>query len=136
MGEPYLDTNIILRFLTGDDPNQQERAKYLFERIERNELQVNVPVTVIADTIYVLSSKFYNLPRPEIVAMLKPLVRLPGFRIHPRRVVLHALDLYGNHSIDFGDALIIAAMQQSHSQTLFSFDRDFDQFDEITRAEP
>lgn len=34
MGEPYLDTNIIVRFLTGDNPEQQASAKTLFEQIE------------------------------------------------------------------------------------------------------
>ena len=137
MGEPFLDTNIILRFLTGDHPEQQQRAKLFFERLERNELQVTAPVTVIADTVYVLSSpKFYNLPRVEIAALLKPLLRLPAFQIRQRGVVLLALDLYGSHAIDFGDALIIASMKHAHSKTVYSFDQDFDGFEEIVRQEP
>lgn len=97
MAEPYVDTNIIIRLLTGDDPEKQQRARRLFERIEQKELQVTALLTVIADTVYVLSSpKFYNLPRSEIAALLRPL-RLWGFRIRNRSVVLQALDL--QHSI-------------------------------------
>lgn len=137
MGEPYLDTNILLRFLTGDQPEQQQRAKLLLERIERNELQVTAPLTVIADTVYVLASaKLYNLPRAEIAALLKPLVRLRGFRLRQRNVILQALDLFVAHPIDFTDAIIVAAMHKSRAKTVYSFDHDLDGFEGITRQEP
>ncbi len=137
MGEPFLDTHIIIRLLTGDDPEKQLRAKRLFERIERNELQVTAPLTVIADTVYVLSSaKFYNLPRAEIVALLKLLLRLAGFRLRNRSMVVQALDLYNTHNFDFTDAVIYAAMLQSGSTVVYSFDQDFDHLKEISRREP
>lgn len=137
MGEPYLDTNIIIRLLTGDDPEKQERAKLLFERVERNELQVTAPLTVIADTVYVLSSaKFYNLSRSEIVALLRPLVRLPGFRIRHREMVLQALEVYAAHNFDFTDAVIYAAMLHTRTEIVYSFDEDFDHLPGIVRQEP
>jgi len=137
MGEAFLDTNLIIRLLTGDDLEKQQRAKRLFERIERNELQVTAPLTVIADTVYVLSSaKFYNLPRSEIAALLRPLLRLPGFRIRQRDIVLQALDLYAAHPFDFTDAVIYAAILHSRSKVVYSFDQDFDDLPEISRQEP
>ena len=137
MGEPFLDTNIIIRLLTGDDPEKQLRAKRLFERVEQNELQVTAPLTVIADTVYVLSSaKFYNLPRAEIVALLMPLLRLAGFRLRQRSIVLQALDMYVTHNFDFTDAVIYAAMLHAQSKVVYSFDKDFDNLAEITRQEP
>src|SRR4051812_8130085 len=93
MNEPFVDTNVIVRLLTGDDLEKQRSAKLFFERIERGELRVTAPLTVISDTIYVLSSpRLYHVPRPEIVALLVPLLRLPGFRIRNRRAVSRALD--------------------------------------------
>lgn len=137
MAEPYLDTNVIIRLLTRDDLEKQQRAKLFFERVERKELQVTAPLTVIADTVYVLSSsKYYNLPRSEIVALLSPLIRLPGFRLRQRKVILRALDAYLMYNFDFTDAVIFAAMQQSQSKTLYSFDRDFDHLQGISRKEP
>lgn len=137
MGEAFVDTNIIIRLLTGDDLEQQQRAKRLFERIEHNEVQVTAPLTVIADAVYVLSSpKYYNVPRAEIVALLKPLLRLTGFRLRNRSVILQALEIYSRYNFDFTDAVIYAFMQQTKSKLVYSFDHDFDQLVGIQRQEP
>lgn len=137
MAEPYIDTNILIRLLTGDNPEMQQKAKRLFERIERKELQVTAPLTVIADAVYVLSSpKFYHLPRTEIVALLTPLLRLSNFRIRPRSVILKALEVYADYNFDFTDAVIYAALLHSQSKVVYSFDQDFDHLPGITRQEP
>jgi uncharacterized protein len=68
--------------------------------------------------------------------MLAALVRLPQFLLQNRWSVLQALDLYASTKLDFGDALIIASMQQQGSQVLYSYDTDFDRIEGITRREP
>src|ERR671925_459934 len=100
MAYPFLDTDIIIRFLTGDDPQKQAAAAALFQRIEQGSLTVAAPVTVIADAVFVLHSpRLYNKPRPEVQSLLTPLVRLPHLRVQQRQVVLRALALYGrSHS--------------------------------------
>lgn len=139
MADPYVDTDVIIRLLTGDDPGKQQRAASLFEKVERGELVVAAPDTVIADAVFVLSSpRLYGLPREQVAALLSPLVRLPGFRVTGRRTVLRALAVYGHGpiKIDFGDAMVLASMQQSGSQSVYSFDADFDKFPGINRIEP
>src|SRR5919204_2762662 len=129
MAYPFIDTDVIIRFLTGDDPAKQERAARLFEQVEQGNATLAAPDTVIADAVYVLSSpRLYNLPRQEVAALLIPLVRLSGFRVQNRRAVLAALNLYGYGAtkLDFGDALIVASMAQSGSRSVYSFDADFD----------
>src|SRR5690348_8452785 len=99
---PFVDTDVIIRLLTGDDPKRQAASRTLFERVERGELTVAAPDTVIADAVYVLSSKrLYHLPRAHVSGLLMPLVRLPQFRVKNRRDVLCALDLYANTNLDF-----------------------------------
>ena len=139
MANPFIDTDVIIRFLTGDDPVKQDQAAKLFEQIEQGKLTAAAPDTVIADAVYVLSSpRLYNLPRHEVAALLIPLVRLPGFRVKNRRTVIAALTLYGygQPKRDFGDAVIIASMQEAGSEIVYSFDTDFDNVPGITRQEP
>ncbi|MCL4544787.1 MAG: PIN domain-containing protein [Chloroflexi bacterium] len=137
MALPYLDTDILIRLLTGDDPTKQAAAAALFERVERGELTVVAPPTVLADAVFVLSSpRLYHLPRAHVAALLTPLVRLPHFRLHNRRALLAALQLYGSSTLDFGDCLIITSMQQERSQILYSYDSDFDGIAGIRREEP
>jgi predicted nucleic acid-binding protein len=56
--------------------------------------------------------------------------------VQNRRAVLRALDIYAASNLDYGDALILAAMEQAGSTTLYSYDQDFDRFNNIERREP
>jgi predicted nucleic acid-binding protein len=138
MTEPCVDTSVIIRLVSGDDPRKQTASAQLFEDIERGKLLVSTPDTVIADAVYVLSSpRTYRMGRPTVAAALTRLVRLPGFRVQNRRVVLRALDLFGTTAgLDFGDAMIVAVMEQKQKSTVYSYDADFDHFPWLTRREP
>jgi predicted nucleic acid-binding protein len=47
------------------------------------------------------------------------------------------LDLFGTTTrLDFGDAIIVAVMEQQKKSTVYSYDADFDDFPWITRQEP
>ncbi len=137
MTQPFIDTDVIIRFLTGDDPEKQAAASSLFDRVEQGNLSVAAPDTVIADAVYVLSSpRLYHIERNEVRELLSALVRLPHFQVQNRPAVLRALELFGSTRLDFGDTLIIASMEQQKSQILYSYDADFDRLFGITRQEP
>ena len=137
MSDPFLDTDVLIRFLTGDDLQKQAEAAALLEHIEAGDLKVAAPETVIADAVYVLASpRLYNLSRTRVRDLLMPLVRLPGFRVRNRRAVLAALDLFASQNVDFGDAMIVASMRQAGSRILYSYDTDFDRVPDITRRTP
>ena len=55
--DPFVDTDVILRLLTGDDPTKQQAARVLFEQVEKGVLTLAAPDTVIADAVFVLASK-------------------------------------------------------------------------------
>jgi predicted nucleic acid-binding protein len=135
--EPHIDTDIIVRLLTGDDLAKQAAAAQLFQDIEGGTLTARAPVTVIADAVFVLCSKrLYNLPRSQAAAALARLVRLPGFRVDQRRTVLAALDVFGSSTVDFGDCMLVASLRQTGATILYSYDRDFDRFASVERREP
>jgi predicted nucleic acid-binding protein len=135
---PYIDTDVIIRLLTGDDPAKQEAAATLFRHIEDGSLTVAAPDTVIGDAVYVLASpRIYNLARTQVAALLTSLVRLSHFHVQNRRTVLTALQLYGTtNGLDFGDAMIAAAMQENSSGEVYSYDRHFDRIPGIQCREP
>src|SRR5687767_10097055 len=96
MSVPFVDADVIVRLLTGDDPAKQVAARAFFDRIETGKLVVATPATTIADAVFVLASpKLYALPRQEVSELLSALVRLPNFRVSERPAVLRALDLFG-----------------------------------------
>src|SRR5690242_20866810 len=100
MDEAFADANVILRLVTGDDPQKQQASLRLFQAVRDGRLILRTPVTTIADAVYVLTSpRQYHLSRTDAAAMLIPLVKLPGFKVQHRRAVLRALDLFGTTQI-------------------------------------
>lgn len=135
--DPYVDTDVIIRLLTGDDSEKQEASATLFEKVEKGALVLSAPDTVIADAVFVLSSsKHYNLSRIEIRGLLISLLRYPNFKVENKQVVIKALDLYVTANIDFGDAILAVLTCESQNKLIYSYDHDFDKIPDIKRREP
>lgn len=133
----FLDTNIILRYLTKDDQVKALRCFELFQQVKRKEIQLTTSEAVLAEVVYVLASRsHYNQPRGNIRNLLLPIVSLPSLKIQHRRAFLRALDLYANTALDLEDALSIAHMERMKLTTILSYDRDFDHVKGIHRREP
>jgi predicted nucleic acid-binding protein len=128
MSEAFLDTDIIVRFVTGDDPAKQAAAAALFREVQAEAITLRAPDTVVADTVYVLASpRLYQLSRDRIRDELATLLRLPSFRVHNR---------YAATRLDFGDAMLVATAERCGGGDLYSHDRDFDGLPGIQRREP
>ena len=132
MNVAYLDTNVIIRYITGDDPQKQAAAAELFERIERRELEVVIPLPVIDEASYVLASnRNYGLPWNQVADLLSALIRNPGIRVENKALVIEALSIVKANRIDFGDAYIVALMRRTTDAIVYSWDQDFDSFSDI-----
>jgi predicted nucleic acid-binding protein len=137
LSDPYVDTDVIIRLLTGDDLQKQRSARELFEAVDAQEITLVAPDTVIADAVYVLSSpRLYAQSRAQVTAMLSRLVQMPAFKVAQRRIVLDALALYGSRNVDFGDAMVVASMKEDGESRVYSYDQDFDRFPFVRRLTP
>jgi predicted nucleic acid-binding protein len=137
MTVPFLDTDVIIRLLTGDDPVKQANATALLQRVERGELTLGLSDTTVADAVFVLSSRrLYGIERAKVAAMLTALALQPHIRVDNRRRMLRALSLYRATSLDYGDAFTVADMEDKGSTTVYSWDEDYDRIPSITRREP
>lgn len=114
-------------------PNKLLRHHCL-KTLKQAKRRVYAPDTVIADAVFVLASpRLYHVDRSTVTTLLTPLVRLPHLCVRNRPVVLRALVMYSSMGLDFGDAMIIAAMEQAGAHHLYSCDSDFDRVPGITR---
>ncbi|HEY7063160.1 MAG TPA: PIN domain-containing protein [Chloroflexota bacterium] len=134
----FLDANVILRYLTGDDPVKAAACLALFRRAEAGTEEITTCEAVISEVAYVLSSRaHYGLSHPDVSARLRPVIAMRGLRLPHKRTYLRALDVYAAHpALDFEDALIAAYMERDRLTELYSYDTDFDRLPGITRVEP
>ena len=130
-----MDTNILLRFFTGDDSQKAQQALNLFMRIERGEEKVITSSSVIFETVYTLQS-FYKLARGEIKDKLLPIISMRGVHLPDKGVYYRAFDLYVTKNISFADAYNAAYMISEEIFNIYSWDRDFDKIEGVVRLEP
>lgn len=111
-----IDTNVVVRYLTGDDPRQAARA-----RAAVNEGSVFVSTTVLLESDWVLRS-VYGLASDEVAAALRAFSGLPGVTVEDPDLLMRALD-QTEIGMDFADALHLGAA--AHCETMLTFDRGF-----------
>src|SRR5215212_6958720 len=109
----YIDTNVLIRYLTNDDPQKAAQSRTLIERLSKGNETVSTSEAVLAEIVHILSSKkLYNLPRHEIREHLERFLHLKGLKMRSKKQCLRALALYDTVHIDFVDCLIVAYAEQ------------------------
>lgn len=111
-----IDTNIVVRYLVGDDPRQAARA-----RATVDEGSVFVSTTVLLEADWVLRS-VYELAAKEVAAALRAFSGLPGVTVESPDLLVEALDR-AERGMDLADALHLGAA--AHCETMLTFDRGF-----------
>ena len=135
MALPFLDTNVLLRHLLQDHPQQSPRAMAYLARIEHGEIKVRTADTVVFETVFTLQRQ-YGVPKEEIRDNLLPLLELPGIVLPGKRRLRKVFDLYVDLNLPFADAYHVALMQRLGLRHVISFDKEFNRVPGVTRVEP
>lgn len=117
-----LDTNIIIRFLVGDNEKHLAKSTEYFEQIELGSMEVEILSDVLMEAFFVLT-KFYKLPKIEVISDLKTILSFEGVVNKDKVILFEALSIIENKNIDFVDALICAKCKFQNYEKL-SFDKD------------
>ena len=122
----FLDTSVIVRYLTGDPLEMAERAAALLDA----DTPLRITETALAETGYVLQ-QVYGVDRAAVVDLLIALVQKENITVHQHdeNIVTSALLLCRpSNRISFADALIWAAARSASdddSTIVYSFDQRF-----------
>jgi predicted nucleic acid-binding protein len=130
----WLDTNVIVRFLTGQPPDLAAAAKAMVASADAGATVLEVLPVIVAETVYTLES-FYRIDCKDVAAKLLVFLQCRGIKAHERDRVLDALVRHRDHSVHFADAYLAAAGTDS-GLSVASFDRDLDKFKDVRRLEP
>ncbi len=134
MNSVYLDTNVLVRFVTGEPENQAREVAELVSVAESGKIRLCVLPIVLAEAVYVLNG-FYEHPRAKVSAALSHLLGCPGFHSPETERMIQALKLFAASKIDFTDCYLAAASKLDRAAVV-SFDRDFDRIHGVTRKRP
>jgi predicted nucleic acid-binding protein len=127
----FVDTNVLVRHLTGDPEDLAARATaYL-----GSEGELFLTDLVAAEAVYVLES-FYEAPRDEVAQALRSLVALDSIVCVDPALLRRAIEVYETDRIDFAEAYLVACAESTGVGKVASFDRSIDRVDTIERIEP
>jgi len=129
-----VDTNVLLRFLSGQPAKQAEAAKRLFEDAASGTVSLDVSPVIVAEVLYTLVS-FYKVDRVDAAVKLAAILRRRGVKVREADQVFGALDRLQTTNVGFADAFLAASGAQE-GIPVASFDRDFEKFKDVTRFEP
>lgn len=115
-GMRAIDTNVIVRYLTGDDPEQAKKVRALI-----GHEPVFVARTVLLEVEWVLRG-VYGLPSKQIIPALRALAGLPGVSVEDAALVAQAMN-WCDAGMDFADALHLAAA--TGCESFLTFDKRF-----------
>jgi predicted nucleic acid-binding protein len=127
----FLDSNVLIRHLTGDPPDMAQRAGALLASGER----LLLADLVLAECVYDLES-FYELERDRVATLMRAAIGHPSIEAVDRASLLRALEVYETARIDFAEAYLVALAEATGVGEIASFDRAIDRVATVTRREP
>lgn len=127
----FVDTNVLIRHLTGDPADMAARATAYIE----TESELLLTDLVAAEAVYVLES-FYEAPRDEVAQAIRSLVAFESVVCVDPALLLRAVEVYETERVDFAEAYLVGCAESTGVGRIASFDRSLDRVHTIERVEP
>lgn len=117
-----LDTNVLVRYLTQDDPAQSLRATQLIEGRLTQSNPGFVSIVAVVETVWVLD-RAYGFRRQEIAAAIERVLQADLFVVQYEQEVFTAMVLLRDGRGSFADALIGELSSTAGCSYTYTFDR-------------
>ena len=127
----FVDTNVLVRHLTGDPSAMAERATVFLA----SQSDLYLADLIVAETIYVLES-FYKAPRDQVAQALRSLVAMRSMITVDSALLLRAIEVYEIDRLDFAEAYLVACAESTGVGAVTSFDKAIDRVTTVARIEP
>jgi predicted nucleic-acid-binding protein len=116
----WVDTNVLVRHLTGDPPAIARRATRFLGTASSGELLL--ADLVLAEVVDVLES-VYELGRAAVADAVRAIVTFPAIAVQDSELLLRAIEVYETHRLDYAEAYLVASAERSGVQAIASFDK-------------
>jgi len=127
----FIDTNVLVRHLTGDPPEMAARATAYLSR----ESELLLTDLVVAETVYVLES-FYEAPREQVAESIRSLLAMSSVVAVDTALLLRSVEVYESERLDFAEAYLVACAESTGVNVIASFDKSIDRIGTVNRVEP
>jgi len=117
-----IDTNVLIRYLTNDDPERSPLAHALVIDAERTGQPLWIGFGVVLETLWVLERR-YRVPRTVSVSVVDRLLHHPAFKLESPSVMEEFCRLSPQVKTELGDLLLGIAAEHNACDTVLTFDK-------------
>jgi predicted nucleic-acid-binding protein len=117
----FADTNLFLRYLTDDVPDQAQAVEQLLDLAEKEEIELHTSVLTIAEIVWTLES-YYDLKADDVRMKVIGILNTPGLNVENEAIIVRALEIYVHQNIDFVDAYNGEWMKEQGLSSAVTFD--------------
>jgi predicted nucleic-acid-binding protein len=117
-----VDTNILVRFLVGDDEIQSKKVYELFKKIESKNDTLFVPLLVVLELIWVFESA-YEISREEIIESISDMLLMPILKFEHQSAIQQFTHFAQSNNYDLSDLLIAYSAKEQGCASIFTFDK-------------
>lgn len=117
----FVDANVIVHHLLGDNPILSPQAKKLFISAQTGNVQLYFDEVIVAEVVWVLKS-FYKIAKEDISKQLLDIIA-QEWVINPRkRLMIRSLEQFQNTNLSYIDCWALNISRQ-RKLTLQTFDK-------------
>lgn len=131
----FLDTNIFLRYFLKENELVFRRLEKLFSEIISGNIIGVANAMIIVEVVWVLS-RSYKWNKEKICDNIEFILITPNIRFKDKAILVNAVNVYKEKNIGFIDAYNYSYMQYYGVNKIYTFDRDFDELQDVKRLEP
>lgn len=132
----FADTNLFLRYLTNDIPDQADAFERLLKTAAAGGCQLVTSTLVLAEIVWTLES-YYKMPKKDIRSKVLAILNTPGLEIAESEAILQAILWYVDKNVDFIDGFNAAWILEHGITQVATFDRKhFTRFEGINARIP
>jgi predicted nucleic-acid-binding protein len=117
-----LDTNVLVRYLTQDDPAQSRKANSLIDGAVGSGERLRLDEVVLCELVWVLRGA-YGFGKPTITDAVAKILDADQFSLEDRDLLREALEAYRGGRGDFADYVLGLRNRKAGSKATMTFDR-------------
>ncbi len=124
-----IDTNVMVRYLVGDDAEQAEAARALLDGLTSDDPGF-ICREVVIEIAWVLE-RSYGFARARVVEALMDLTASDSILVENPDDVAAAAHLYRQGGVGFSDLMVLSAAERAGATPLYTFDRRLARMDGV-----
>lgn len=117
-----LDTNLLVRLLTNDEPKQAEKIRAALDRAQAEQKRIWVSVVVACELVWVLQ-RLYGYDKAQIIFALSTLLKFQGLAFQSPQAIKKSVEDMRLGKADFADILMGHLSAAEGADFVLTFDK-------------